>query len=324
MSRRHRVAVLILPEVVGFDATIPSQLFGAALDARDQPLYEVQLVGLSAEAVPSTEGYALVPQSGPEFLAHADTVIVPGTRYPSARRDGVASPELRAAFDRIRPGARVVSICTGAFALAALGVFDGRRATTHWAYADDFRRLFPNVDLDVDVLFTDDGGVLSSAGVAAGVDLCLHLIRHDHGVAVANRAARHCVVPPWREGGQAQFIDRPVPAVAEDSTAAARAWAQSHLGGSLDVASLAEVARMSLRTFNRRFREETGRSPGAWIVEQRVAHARHLLEVTDDPVDVVARRAGLGTGASLRQHFRTVVGLSPAAYRRAFRGVPAA
>jgi transcriptional regulator GlxA family with amidase domain len=216
-----------------------------------------------------------------------------------------------------------VSICTGAFALAALGVFDGRRATTHWAYADDFRRLYPQVDLDVDVLFTDDGDVLSSAGVAAGVDVCLHLIRRDHGVAVANRAARLCVVPPWREGGQAQFIDRPVPSAAQDSTSATRAWALAHLDESLDVARLAGVAGMSLRTFNRRFRDETGVAPGAWIVEQRVAHARHLLEVTDDPVDTVARKAGLGTGASLRQHFRTVVGRSPAAYRRTFRGAAA-
>ena len=282
------------------------------------------MVGLDAAVVPSVDGYGFVPQAGPEFLARADTVIVPGTRYPAARRDGVAPPELVAAFARVRPSARVVSICTGAFVLAALGMFDGRRATTHWAYADDFRRLFPRVDLDVDVLFTDDGDLLSSAGVAAGVDVCLHLIRSDHGVAVANRAARQCVVPPWREGGQAQFIDRPVPAAAADSTAATREWALARLDESLDIARLAAHAGMSVRTFNRRFREETGRSPGAWLVEQRVAHARHLLEVTDHPVDVVARRAGLGTGASLRQHFRAVVGTSPAAYRRTFRGEPAA
>lgn len=322
MTRRHRVAVLILPSVVGFDATIPAQLLGAARDAADRPLYDVQLVGLDTEPVASVDGYAFVPQAGPEALARADTVIVPGTRYPAARRDGVAPPELRAAFERIRPGTRLVSICTGAFVLAALGVFDGRRATTHWAYADEFRRLFPRVDLDDDVLFTDDGDVLSSAGVAAGIDLCLHLIRRDHGVAVANRAARSCVVPPWREGGQAQFIDRPVPATADASTAGARAWALARLDEPLDVARLAGVARMSLRTFNRRFRDETGRSPGAWIVEQRVTTARHLLEVTDDPVDVVARKAGFGTPAGLRQHFRAVVGLSPAAYRRTFRGAP--
>ncbi|MHA3702034.1 GlxA family transcriptional regulator [Jatrophihabitans sp. YIM 134969] len=322
MSRRHRVAVLLLPPVVGFDATIPAQMFGSAVDDEGRPLYDVRMVGLDTGPVTSTEGYAIVPQAGPDELTRADTVIVPGTRYPAARRDGVATPELRDAFGRIRPGTRVVSICTGAFALASLGVFDGRRATTHWGYADDFRRLYPRVDLDVDVLFTEDGDLLSSAGVAAGIDVCLHLIRADHGVAVANRAARQCVVPPWREGGQAQFIDRPVPAAAAESTSAAREFALSRLGEPLDVAGLAAVANMSLRTFNRRFREETGRSPGAWIVEQRVAHARHLLEVTDEPVDVVARRAGLGTGASLRQHFRTVVGLSPAAYRRTFRGQP--
>ena len=324
MTRRHRVAVLLLPQVVGFDATIPPQLLGSALDAEGRPLYEVQLVGLDTAPVASGDGYAFVPQAGPEALATADTVIVPGTRYEPARRRGVAPPELRAAFAGVRPGTRVVSICTGAFVLAALGRFDGRRATTHWAYADDFRRLFPDVDLDVDVLFTDDGDLLSSAGVAAGIDLCLHLIRRDHGAAVANRAARSCVVSPWREGGQAQFIDRPVPAVAQESTAGARAWALARLDEPLDVAGLAAVASMSLRTFNRRFREETGRSPGAWIVEQRVVSARHLLEVTDDPVDVVARKAGFGTPAGLRQHFRAVVGLSPAAYRRTFRGAPAA
>lgn len=322
MPRRHRVAVLVLPEVVGFDATIPSQLFGSAVDDAGDPLYEVRLVGLDTAPVPTTEGYAFVPQAGPAFLAEADTVIVPGTRYAPVRREGYAPPELRAAFAGIRRGTRIVSICTGAFALAALGLFDGRRVTTHWQYADDLRRLYPHVEVDVDVLFTDDGDLVSSAGVAAGIDVCLHLIRRDHGVAVANRAARHCVVPPWREGGQAQFIDRPVPAAATDSTAAAREWALTHLDQPLDVGTLAARAAMSLRTFNRRFREETGRSPGAWITEQRVAHARHLLEVTDEPVDVVARQAGLGTGASLRQHFRADLGTSPAAYRRTFRGEP--
>ena len=322
MTVRHRVAVLLLPEVVGFDATIPSQLLGSTRGPDDRPLYDVRLVSLDGGPVASTEGYALLPQEGPAFLAEADTVIVPGTRYAPARYDGVASPALRAAFERVRPGARLVSICTGAFVLGALGVLDGRRATTHWAWAEDFRALYPAVDLDDDVLFVDDGDVLSSAGVAAGVDLALHLIRRDFGVAAANRAARYCVVAPWREGGQAQFIDRPVPVTATESTAGAREWALAHLGDPLDVARLADCARMSLRTFNRRFREETGRPPGAWITEQRVAHARHLLEVTDEPVDVVARRAGLGTGASLRQHFRTVVGLSPAAYRRTFRGSP--
>jgi transcriptional regulator GlxA family with amidase domain len=175
------------------------------------------------------------------------------------------------------------------------------------------------VCLDENLLFIDDGDVLTSAGLAAGIDLCLHLIRRDHGSAVANAVARYCVVPPWRDGGQAQFIERPVPAADEQSTAYAREWALAHLDQPLDVARLAAEARMSVRTFNRRFREETGHSPGAWLIEQRVDHARHLLEATDLPIDEVARRSGLGSGASLRQHLRAAVGVAPLAYRRTFR-----
>jgi transcriptional regulator GlxA family with amidase domain len=213
-----------------------------------------------------------------------------------------------------------VSICTGAFVLAAAGVLDGRPATTHWAHVESFRRLYPAVRLDENLLYVDDGDVLTSAGLAAGVDLCLHLIRRDHGVAAANRAARYNVVAPWREGGQAQFIDRPVPATGPDGTAYAREWALANLDSPLDVARLAGEARMSVRTFNRRFREETGRSPGAWLIERRVDSARHLLETTDLPIDDVARRSGLGTGASLRQHLRATIGVAPSAYRRTYRG----
>jgi transcriptional regulator GlxA family with amidase domain len=175
------------------------------------------------------------------------------------------------------------------------------------------------VRLDDDLLFVDDGDVLTSAGLAAGLDLCLHLVRRDFGTAVANAVARYCVVPPWRDGGQAQFIERPVPATDETSTAYARQWAMEHLDQPLDVARLATEARMSVRTFNRRFREETGHAPGAWLIAQRIEHARHLLEATDLPVDEVARRAGMGSGASLRQHLRTALGVSPLAYRRTFR-----
>jgi transcriptional regulator GlxA family with amidase domain len=232
----------------------------------------------------------------------------------------VLEADVRAAFAAIRPGTRLVSICTGAFALAAAGLQDGRPATTHWAHADTFRRLFPAVHLDENLLFVDDGEVLTSAGLAAGIDLCLHLIRRDHGVAVANHVARQCVVPPWRAGGQAQFIERPVPAADHDSTAAAREWAAHHLDEPIDVARLAAQARMSIRTFNRRFREETGQSPGAWLLAQRLARAQHLLETSDAPVEEVAGRAGLGSGASLRQHLRATVGVSPLAYRRTFRG----
>ena len=318
--RRHRITVLLLPPVVGFDAAIPPQLFGTARDEGGRQLYEVTVAGLTTDPVDGGYGYDLIPRAGAEALATADTVIVPGTRIAGPRQDGSLPGEVRAAVDRIRPGTRVVSICTGAFVLAAAGLLDGRPATTHWAYADEFRELYPKVCLDETQLFVDDGDVLTSAGLAAGVDLCLHMIRHDHGAAVANRVARHCVVPPWRDGGQAQFIERPVPHAEQATTAPAREWALRHLHDRLDVTRLASRAHMSVRTFNRRFREETGASPGAWLVEQRVNHARHLLETTDLPVDDVARTAGLGTGASLRQHLRTAVGVSPMTYRRTFRG----
>jgi transcriptional regulator GlxA family with amidase domain len=176
------------------------------------------------------------------------------------------------------------------------------------------------VSVDPGVLFTDDGDVLTSAGLSAGVDLCLHLLRRDHGSEVANAVARHCVVPPWRDGGQAQYIERHVPSPVGESTAAARAWAAEHLG--TDVPALARRAGMSLRTFTRRFRDETGQSPGAWLIQQRVRHAQHLLEATDLPIDEVAEQAGLGTAASLRAHLRTQAGVSPSDYRRTFRGLP--
>jgi transcriptional regulator GlxA family with amidase domain len=212
-----------------------------------------------------------------------------------------------------------VSICTGAAVLAAAGLLDGRPATTHWAWANRVHLLYPLVRLDPDVLFVDDGSVLTSAGVAAGVDLCLHVVRSDHGSEIANRAARRCVVPPWRDGGQAQFIERPVPTSADTGTAATRAWALDRLADPVGLGDLAGHARMSVRTFTRRFREETGVSPARWILRQRVERARLLLETTDLSVDVVARRSGLGSATSLRQHLQSAIGVAPSAYRRTFR-----
>ncbi|MCH5642999.1 GlxA family transcriptional regulator [Gordonia sp. ABSL49_1] len=318
-SRRHSVVVLLVPPVVGFDATIPPLIFGQATDDAGRRLYDVTLASLGSEPLPTTSGYGLVADAGVGAVSSADTLIVPGTRLSTARRNGRLPDDLADALRSVRPGARIVSICTGAFVLAAAGLFDGRRATTHWRYADDFRRLFPRVDLDESVLFIDDGDVLSSAGLAAGIDLCLHMIRRDHGVAVANRVARHCVVPPWREGGQAQFIDRHVPET-DDSTAAVRGWAMSNLTANLSVPALAAVAQMSPRTFSRRFRAETGKSPGAWVLERRVDHARELLESGDLSVDAVAELSGLGTADTLRHHLRRELGMSPSAYRRTFAG----
>jgi transcriptional regulator GlxA family with amidase domain len=318
----HRVAVLLLEPVVGFDAGIAPTLFGAATGADGAPLYDVVMCGLSRAPVAGTNGYAIVPAAGPEALATADTVVVPGTRYRPARTRGVLEPDVAAALASIRPGTRMVSICTGAFVLAAAGVLDGRPATTHWRFADDLRALHPNVLLDENVLFVDDGDVLTSAGLAAGIDLCLHIIRGDHGASVANDVARYCVVPPWREGGQAQFIERHVPADdhGHTSTAATRQWALDHLDEPLSIEQLARHARMSERTFCRRFREETGQSPGGWVRSRRVELARELLETHDLPVDEVARRAGLGSGGNLRHHLRRGLGMSPSSYRKVFQG----
>jgi transcriptional regulator GlxA family with amidase domain len=317
----HRVAVLLLPPVVGFDATIPPTLFGNAVDAEGNALYDVVSCGLTPGPVMSTTGFDLVAAAGPEVLATADTVVIGGTRYPPARVDGVLPEEATAAMALIRPGTRLVSICTGAFVLAAAGLLDGRPATTHWKFADALRRLHPDVRVDENVLFVDDGDVLTSAGLAAGIDLCLHIIRSDHGAQVANAVARYCVVPPWREGGQAQFIDRQVPEPDQYSTAPTREWALQHLDEELTVQRLARHTKMSPRTFNRRFREETGQSPGVWVRDRRIDRARELLESRDLPVDEVARLSGLGSGGNLRHHLRRGVGMSPSSYRKVYQGV---
>ncbi|MGV0779586.1 GlxA family transcriptional regulator [Mycolicibacterium peregrinum] len=316
----HRVAVLLLAPVVGFDAAIAPTLFSNATDSEGNPLYDVVTCGLTTDPVPSTTGFAMVPGAAAGALESADTVVIPGTRYAPARADGVLGTEVRETLSRIRPGTRLVSICTGAFVLAAAGLLDGRPATTHWRFAADMRRLYPDVRLDEDVLFVDDGDVLTSAGLAAGIDLCLHIIRSDHGAQVANTVARYCVVPPWREGGQAQFIDHGPTVNDHASTAATREWALQHLAEELTVTRLAAHAHMSARTFNRRFREETGQAPATWVRSRRLDLARELLESGDLPVDEVARRSGLGTSGNLRHHLRRGLGMSPSSYRKVYQG----
>ncbi|MEW2136089.1 helix-turn-helix domain-containing protein [Streptomyces sp. NPDC005409] len=317
--RPHRVAVLALPGVPPFELGIPSRVFGSAVDEVGQPLYEVTICTADGRPVLSDAGFTVQPAAGPEALAAADTVILPPTHaMPELAHGGPLPPEVTAAIAGIRPGTRLVSICTGSYVLAAAGLLDGRPATTHWNLAPEFRRAYPRVQVDEEVLFVDDGDVLTSAGVAAGVDLCLHLIRRDHGTTVANRAARMCVVPPWRDGGQAQYIDRPVPAPTVATTTATRAWALERLAEPITLGELAAHARMSLRTFTRRFRDEVGMTPVQWLTGQRLEVARQLLESSDLPVDLVAHRAGFGSANSLRQHMRTAFGVSPIAYRRTF------
>lgn len=316
----HEVAVLALDDVVAFDLGTVPQILHAARDGDDRGLYRVRTATPSGRPVRSSADFAVAVDHGLELLTEAETIVVPGIYENPLLETGQLDAEIVDALQAAaRREARILSICTGAFALAAAGLLDGRRATTHWAHTETFRRLFPDVDLHPDVLFVDEGDVLTSAGVGAGVDLCLHIVRHDHGSEVANGAARRCVVPPWRAGGQAQFILQPMLERTETSTRAAREWALTHLEEPLDLRGLAAQARMSVRTFTRRFRAETGVSPGQWVTQQRLDRARHLLETTDLAVDVVARRSGFGTGAALRQQMGAALGVAPGAYRATFR-----
>ncbi|MFE7954832.1 GlxA family transcriptional regulator [Streptomyces sp. NPDC057413] len=307
----HHVVALALPRVVAFDLAIPAQIFGGP----DGPgSYRFTLCAPAAGPVPTTTGFDLVAPRGLEALAEADTVVVPGY-------DPLASPPppvleaLRAAAAR---GARMVSVCTGAFALAAAGLLDGRRATTHWMDAEELARRHPEVDVDADLLYTGHGPVLTSAGFAAGIDLCLHLVREDHGAEAAAALARRLVVPAHREGGQAQYLTRTMPA-AGTGMAAVCAWALRRLDQPLTVAGLARQAGVSPRTFARRFTAEMGTTPLRWLTAQRLHEVRRLLEVTDLPVEEIARRCGLGSAANLRLHLARDAATTPTGYRRTFR-----
>ncbi|MCC3762005.1 helix-turn-helix domain-containing protein [Glycomyces sp. TRM65418] len=316
MANSHRVAVLALDRVMAFELGTPDRILSSAVGDDSARLYDVRVCTLDGGPVRTSSGFAVLPGHGPELLAWADTVIVATIDddgpFPDVQK-------LAEAFATIRADARIVSFCSAAFVLAELGLLDGKSATTHWVLTDRMRERYPKINVDPDVLFVDAGRILTSAGAGAAVDLCLHLVRLDHGSAVANAVARRCVVPPWREGGQAQFIERPVPDERDLSTSEARAWALANLDRPLSIDELARRANMSRRSFTRRFRDETGQSPAQWLTRQRVEHARHLLEATDLTVDQIAQRAGLGTGVSLRQHLRAALGVSPSAYRRTFR-----
>jgi transcriptional regulator GlxA family with amidase domain len=307
----HRVVVLAQDMAYPFELGIPSRVFAAA-DAA----YEVVLCTPHDGPVITNAGFSVVPDAGVDSIDTADTVIVaPVDAYSLQRR---LSPEASAAIARIPDAARIASICTGGFTLAAAGLLDGRRATTHWECAPLFRAWYPHVDLEENVLFVADRRVHTSAGAAAGIDLCLDLVRSDHGAAVANSAARRCVVPPFREGGQAQFIDRPIPDGPGTSTAATREWALRHLDRQLTIQELARHASVSERTLERRFVAETGFAPRQWLTRQRLDRARDLLETTDRTIDEIAALVGYASATSLRAHLARRFGVGPGAYRRAF------
>ncbi|HEX3324630.1 MAG TPA: helix-turn-helix domain-containing protein [Solirubrobacterales bacterium] len=318
----HRIVSLCLEGLVAFDLAAPAQAFTLAVRSDGEALYEFSACSIGGRELPTTTGFSVRPQGDLSALEAADTVVVPAYREVFAPPPAEAIAALQAAAER---GARVLSVCTGAFALAHAGLLDGRRATTHWAFAPGLAEHFPAIEVDALALYVDEGQVMTSAGLSAGIDLCLHVIREDCGAAVGERAARHMVVAPHREGGQAQFIERPdvTSNGAAGSLEGTRRWVCERLEEPLEVAAMSRHANVSPRTFARRFREETGSTPLQWLLYQRVQEARRLLEETDLAIDAVAWRAGFGTAASLRDHFRRVTATTPTAYRRSFRPLAA-
>jgi len=317
--KRHVVAALAANDAGVFELAVPCEVFG--LDRSDlvSPWYEFKVCAPAAKPgiVSTSSGFSVNAQYGLDAVATADTVIVCAGHYERVSPPKGVLEALRTAHDR---GARIASLCTGAFLLAAAGLLDGRRATTHWMWADELAERFPSIDVDPKVLYIDEGDVLTSAGTAAGIDLCLHIVRKDHGAEVANAVARRMVVPPHRDGGQAQYVDIPV-AATEDGDPLSRTlgWMLEHLSEPLSVDDLAHRSHMSPRTFARRFRSVTGTTPHQWLLSQRIMLAQRLLETTDVAVEIVAERCGFGTAANLRHHFQRVVATSPLAYRRTFR-----
>ncbi|MFC4562037.1 GlxA family transcriptional regulator [Nocardiopsis mangrovi] len=303
-----------------YELSIPCTVFGTPQPDLADPWYELRLCGTGRPSGPLADtGLALRTRYGLDDLAGADTVIVPSV--PDACvDDGAPLPRglvsaLRRAHDA---GARMVSLCTGAFALAEAGLLDGRRATAHWLHAAQLAERHPKVRVDDSVLYVDDGDVLTSAGLTAGLDLCLHLVRRDLGAHIANQLARRMVVPAHRPGGQAQFVDLSVPAADDDGLAPVLEWARTHLDRPLTVDDLARRAAMSPRTFYRRLHAATGTTPLQWLLNQRLGRAQGLLETTDLPVDRIGELTGLGTAGNLRHHFLKHVGVTPRDYRRAF------
>lgn len=317
----HLVAVLALEPVMPFECSIPHRIFGSARDASGAPLYRVATCSLDGRPVRSTADFKIGVEHGPELLAHADTIVIPPFGSPDEPLQPWTVSQVAKLLDDAPAGVRLVSLCGAAYLLAAIGRLDGKRATTHWSLTEMFRHDFPRVDLDPNVLFVDHGALLTAAGAAAGIDCCLHIVRRDHGAAIANDVARFVVVPPHRDGGQQQFIGRPVPAALENSTQQVRAWALDNLDQRLTLRDLADRANISVRTLTRWFRADTGLSPTQWLLDQRIDLARRLLERTNLSVDRVAEESGFGSAVGLRTHFGRAVGVPPAAYRHTFRGI---
>ncbi|MFD7711367.1 GlxA family transcriptional regulator [Streptomyces sp. NPDC059785] len=316
------VAVVLLDGVHPFELGVACEVFG--LDRSDEglPAYDFAVASAEGPALGTHAGFSLRTEHGLERLEPADLVIVPaGDAYATRVYPGELLDALRRAVDR---GARVLSVCSGVFVLGAAGLLDGRRCAVHWRHARELALQYPRAIVEPDVLYVDEDRVITSAGTAAGIDACLHILRKEHGPEVANAVARRMVVPPHRDGGQAQYVERPLPRSSCDTVGEVLVWMERHLDEEVTVERLAARAHMSPRTFARRFQQETGTTPYRWLLRQRVLLAQQLLEATDETTDAIAGRAGFGNAAALRHQFLRSLGTTPGAYRRTFRGPEAA
>ncbi|MFB8029604.1 GlxA family transcriptional regulator [Streptomyces sp. NPDC056465] len=312
------VAVLLLDEVHPFELGVLCEVFGLDRSEDGLPVQDFAVVSAEGQTLRTHAGFTISTPHGLDRLEEADLVAVPAGGSFAARE----YPEevLDALRRTVARGARVLSVCSGAFALGAAGLLDGRRCTTHWRHADELARRYPEARVEPDVLYVDEGPVITSAGTAAGIDAALHLVRQAHGPGVANAIARRMVVPPHRDGGQAQYVKRPLPRTRCDTVGETLAWMEHNLDQELTVEQLADRTHMSPRTFARRFQQETGTTPYRWLLRQRVLLAQHLLETSDETMDMIAGRTGFGNAAALRHQFVRSLGTTPHAYRRTFRG----
>jgi transcriptional regulator GlxA family with amidase domain len=317
----RNVAVVVVHGFLPFEFGTICEVFGVDRSDDGLPSYEFAVVAGEPAPLRAHNDFTIQPSCGLERLEEADLIALPAVgdsrlrAVPEFPADLLA--ELRRAVDR---GARVLSVCSGAFILGEAGLLDGRRCTTHWRHADDLARRYPQAKVDPDVLYVDDDPVITSAGTAAGIDACLYLVRKEQGTRVANGIARRMVVPPQRDGGQAQYVDQPVAPTCDGALQDLLEWLRAHLGQPLSVRQLAARANMSERTFARRFVQDTGTTPQRWLIGQRILLAQQLLEESDETLDAIADRAGFGNATALRHHFRTWRGTTPNAYRRLFRG----
>lgn len=315
VAKAHRVAVAVTEQAPIFELAVPCEVFGIDRPELADPWYELRVCSAAPDTAVAA-GFVAAQAATMTELAAADTVIVPACASVHTDPPEALVEAVRSAYDA---GARIAGICSGAFVLAAAGLLDGRRATAHWMHAGELAARYPDIEVDPSVLYVEDRGVFTSAGTAAGIDLCLELVRRDHGTAVVNSLARRLIVPPHRDGGQAQYVRLPAAAADDSSLAPLLDWARAHLHEPLTLDDFARQGHLSRRTLARRFHDALALSPLRWLQQERIRHAQHLLETTTSPVDRIAGQAGLGSSANLRRHFLEHVGITPQRYRHTFK-----